>query len=152
MSKRGLKLVLILSLAINASILGTMGYDYYQKKHLAQSAPCPISPSHRHLYQNLGLSVSQLAQMEPIAQKFHRRIADLEAAMKVTNERLIDLLGGKDVDPGRVELLRREIANVQDEIQREVIDHLLESKKILSSKQQELFFALIRQSRAGEKQ
>jgi Spy/CpxP family protein refolding chaperone len=152
MNKKGLMVVLFLSLAINASILGTMGYEYYQKKHLAQSALCPISPAHQHLYQDLGLSVSQLAQMEPIAQKFHGRIADLGAAMKGKNSRLVELLGQKNVDPGQVEELRKEMAGIQDGIQKEVIAHILETKKILDSKQQERFFALMRQSMAGENQ
>jgi Spy/CpxP family protein refolding chaperone len=152
MNKKGLMVVLVLSLAINASVLGTMGYEYYQKKHPAQSAPCPISPAHQHLYQDLGLSVSQLAKMEPIAQKFHGRLADLGAAMKGKNERLVELLGQKEVDPPQVEGLRKEIAGIQDEIQKEVIAHILESKTILDSKQQERFFALMRQSMAGEHQ
>jgi Spy/CpxP family protein refolding chaperone len=152
MNKKGLMVVLVLSLAINASILGTMGYEYYQKKPLAQSAPCPISPAHQHLYQDLGLSVSQLAQMEPIAQEFHGRIADLGAAMKGKNSRLVELLGQKNVDPGQVEELRKEMAGIQDGIQKEVIAHILETKKILDSKQQERFFALMRQSMAGGNQ
>jgi Spy/CpxP family protein refolding chaperone len=152
MKKKGLMVVLVLSLAINASILGTMGYEYYQKKHPAQSAPCPISPAHQHLYQDLGLSVSQLAQMEPIAGKFHERVADLGGAMKGKNSRLVELLGQKDVDPGQIEGLRKEMAGIQDGIQKEVIAHILESKKILDPKQQERFFALMRQSMAGEKQ
>jgi Spy/CpxP family protein refolding chaperone len=152
MNKRNLVVVLVLSLAMNASVLGTMAYEYYQKKHLAQSVPCPISPAHQHLYQDLGLSVSQLAQMEPMAQKFHGRIADLGAAMKGKNNRLIEFLGQKDIDPGQVEELRKEMAGVQQGIQKEVIAHILETKKILDSKQQERFFALLRQSMAGENQ
>lgn len=152
MNKRGLMVVLVLSLAMNASVVGTMGYEYYQKKHFAQSVPCPISPAHQHLYQDLGLSVLQLAQMEPIAQKFHGRIADLGAAMKGKNSRLVEFLGQKNVDPGEVEELRKEMADIQEGIQKEVIAHILETKKILDSKQQERFFALLRKSMTGENQ
>ncbi len=140
--------VLFLSLAINASILGTMGYHYYRDASLAKDAPCPLSPAHQHLYQQLGLSTPQLAQMEPVAQKFHERLGELEAAMKGKNERLVELLGQKDVDPGQVEGLRREIAGIQDEIQKEVIAHILETKRILDQKQQNQFFALMSQSMA----
>jgi Spy/CpxP family protein refolding chaperone len=58
---------------------------------------------------------------------------------------LIDLLQ-KDSDPVGVENLRKEMAGIQDEIQREVIAHVMESKKILDPKQQERFFDLMRQS------
>ena len=152
MKKRGLMIVLVFSLAINASILGTMGYHYYRNSWIMPSASCPLSRSHQHLYQELGLSPVQLAKMEPLAQKFHGRLADLGAAMKGKNERLVELLGQKDVDQSRVEGLRKEIAGIQDEIQKEVIAHILESKTILDSKQLERFFVLMRQSMSRENQ
>ena len=148
MKGKSLLFVLILSLAINASILGTMGYHYYRDASLAKDAPCPLSPAHQHLYQQLGLSTPQLAQMEPVAQKFHERLGQLESTMKGKNERLVELLGEKEVDPVQVEGLRKEIAGIQDEIQREVIAHILETKRILDAKQQKQFFALMSQSMA----
>ena len=148
MKGKSLLFVLVLSLAINASVLGTMGYHYYRDASLAKDAPCPLSPAHQHLYQQLGLSTPQLSQMEPVAQKFHERLGELEAAMRGENERLVELLGQKVVDPVKVEGLRKEIAGIQDEIQKEVIAHILESKKILDAKQQKQFFALMSQSMA----
>ena len=141
--------ILFLSLAINASILGTMGFRYYREASLAKEAPCPLSPSHQHLYQDLGLSTPQLAQMEPLAQKFHERLGKLEKGMKGKNERLVELLGRREVDPVQVEGLRKEIAGMQDEIQKEVIAHILESKKILNAQQQIRFFALMSQGMAA---
>ena len=44
------------------------------------------------------------------------------------------------------------MAEIQDEIQKEVIAHILESKKIFDSKQQERFLALMRQSMTEEKE
>jgi Spy/CpxP family protein refolding chaperone len=148
MKGKSLIFVLILSLAINASILGTMGYHYYREASSAKEAPCPLSPAHQHLYQQLGLSTPQLAEMEPLAQKFHERLGNLGIAMKGKNERLVELLGQKVVDPVQVEGLRKEIAGIQDEIQREVVAHILESKKILDAKQQRQFFALMSQTAA----
>jgi len=148
MKGKSLLFVLILSLAINASILGTMGYHYYRDASLAKDAPCPLSPAHQHLYQQLGLSTPQLAQMEPVAQKFHERLGELETAMKGKNERLVELLGQKVVDPVQVEGLRKEIAGIQDEIQKEVIAHILETKRILDAKQKKQFFALMSKSMA----
>ena len=137
--------ILFLSLAVNASILGTMGFRYYREASLAKEAPCPLSPSHQHLYQHLGLSASQLAQIEPLAQKFHERLGKLETGMKGKNERLIELLGQKEVDPVQVEGLRKEIAGIQDEIQKEVIAHIIEFKRILDARQQNQFFTLMNQ-------
>ena len=138
-------LVLILSLAINAGVLVSMGYHYYVNASTPSSAPCPMSPGDSHLYQSLGLSKAQLSKMEPIAQKFHARLAELGALIERKKETLTDLLQ-KESDPASIENLRKEMAAIQDEIQKEVISHIMESKKILDPVQQQRFFDLMRQS------
>ena len=149
MKSKWLTIVLVLSLAINAGVLASMGYHYYVNASTPSSAPCPMSPGDSHLYQSLGLSKAQLAKIDPIAQKFHARLAELGAAMEGKRELLVDLLA-KDGDPVRIENLRREMAGIQDEIQKEVIMHITELKKILDLKQQERFFDLMRQSMANK--
>ncbi len=150
MRSKWLIFVLVLSLAINAAILVTVGYHYYLGASTKTLAPCPLSPGDRHLYQSLGLSDAQLSKMEPLAQKFHSRLAELGAAMEGKRELLVDLLA-KDGDPASIENLRREMAGIQDEIQREVISHIMETKKILDPKQQQRFFDLMKQSMASGK-
>ena len=139
--------ILILSLAINAGVLVSMGYHYYVNASTPSSAPCPMSPGDSHLYQSLGLSKVQLSKMEPLAQKFHARLAELGARMEEEKEALTDLLQ-KESDPASIENLRKEMAGIQDEIQKEVISHIMESKKILDPIQQQRFFDLMRQSMA----
>jgi Spy/CpxP family protein refolding chaperone len=145
MRSKWLTVVLFLSLAINAGVLATMGYHYYHNASLTSSAPCLLSPGDSHLYQSLGLSDAQLSKMDPLAQKFHGRLAELGAIMEEKKGVLIDLLQ-KDSDPVSIENLRKEMSGIQDEIQKEVITHIVESKKILDSKQQERFFDLMREN------
>jgi Spy/CpxP family protein refolding chaperone len=109
-----------------------------------------MSPGDSHLYQSLGLSNVQLAKMEPLAQKFHGRLAELGARMEEKKETLTNLLQ-KDSDPASIENLRKEMAGIQDEIQKEVIIHIMESKKILDPNQQQRFFDLMRQSMTRKK-
>jgi Spy/CpxP family protein refolding chaperone len=106
-----------------------------------------MSPGDSHLYQSLGLSKDQLAKIDPIAQKFHARLAELGAAMEAKRELLVDLIA-KNGDPARIENVRREMAGIQDEIQKEVIAHITELKKILDPEQQQRFFDLMRRSMA----
>ena len=87
--------ILVLSLAINGAVLGTMGYHYYRNNYLNPSAPCPVSPGDHHLYQELAFPAQQLAQMEPLAQKFHGRLEELGASMEGKKESLVDLLGAE---------------------------------------------------------
>ncbi len=147
MRKKWLILILILSLAINAGVLVSMGYHYYVDAATPSSAPCPMSPGDSHLYQSLGLSKDQLSEMEPLAQKFHARLAELGSRMEQKKEALTDLLQ-KESDPATIENLRKVMAGIQDEIQKEVITHIIESKKILDPNQQQRFFDLMRQSMA----
>ena len=72
-------------------------------------------------------------------------LAELAALMEEKKETLIALLQ-KDSDPASIENLRKEMADIQDEIQKEVITHIMESKKILDPNQQQRFFDLMRQS------
>ena len=145
MKSKWLIVVLVLSLAINAGVLASMGYHYYVSASTLSTAPCPMSPGDSHLYQSLGLSKAQLAKMDPLAQKFHARLAELGAAMEEKKEVLVTLLQNKS-DPMKIENLRKEMAGIQDEIQKEVITHITELKKILDPDQQQRFFDLMRQS------
>ena len=145
MRPKWLILILILSVAVNAGVLVSMGYHYYVNASTPSSAPCPMSPGDSHLYQSLGLSNLQLSKMEPLAQKFHARLAELGVLMEEKKESLTDLLQ-KDSDPVKIENLRKEMAGIQDDIQKEVISHIMESKKILDPQQQQRFFDLMRQN------
>ena len=147
MRPKWLIFVLVLSLAINAAIIATTGYHYYLSASAKTLAPCPLSPADGHLYQSLGLSDAQLSKMDPLAQKFHSRLAELGAAMQDKRELLVDLLS-KNGDAASIENLRREMAGIQDDIQKEVISHIIETKKILDAKQQRRFFDLMKQSMA----
>ena len=145
MKSRWLTVVLVLSLAINAGIFISMGYHYYVNASIPSTAPCPVSPGDSHLYQSLGLSNAQLANIDPLAQKFHGRLAELGAAMEEKKKVLVTLLQ-ENSDAVKIENLRKEMAGIQDEIQKEVIMHITELKKILNPDQQQRFFDLMRQS------
>jgi len=147
MRSKWFTIIMLLSLAVNAGVLVTLGYHYYHNTSLKPSAPCPMSPADSHLYQSLGLSKVQLSRMEPLAQKFHERLGELGSRMEEKKEALTDLLQ-KESDPASIEHLREEMAGIQDEIQKEVISHIMESKKILDPNQQQRFFDLMRQSMA----
>jgi Spy/CpxP family protein refolding chaperone len=146
MKRKTLIVILTLSLAVNASVLATVGYHYYRNTCLVAPGPCPLNPEDHHLYQDLGLSSEQMAQMASLAQSFHRRLNELESAVEVKRNLLIDLLGEDEIDPQRTEAIRKEIAGFQDEIQEEVIRHIADAKKIMNAGQQKRFIELLRTS------
>jgi Spy/CpxP family protein refolding chaperone len=143
-------LILIFSLAFNAAVLGVCGYHYYRYTCAAPSAYCPLSPGDRHFYQRLGLSDSQLERMAPLARTFHTRLDKLSRETERKRARLVNLLSLKEVDSGRIESLRKDMAGIQDQIQREVVSHLLDVREILTPEQKETFFTLLRRSMKRE--
>ena len=138
--------VLTLSLVVNASAIATIGYHYWRNTCFTPSAPCPLNQEDHYLYQDLGLSPEQLAKMTSLAGSFHRRLNELEAGIEARRNLLIDSLGEKEIDLPRTEALRKEIAAFQDEVQKEVIAHIAESKKIMTPAQQKRFIELLRAS------
>jgi hypothetical protein len=139
-------IVLTLSLAVNASAVATIGYHYWRNFCLTPSAPCPLNEGEHHPYQDLGLSPGQLAKMTTLADSFHRRLTELQGAVDARRNLLIDALGQEKIDMPRTEAIRKEIAAFQDEIQKEVITHIAESKKIMNPEQQKRFIELLRAS------
>jgi len=144
--QRYLMIVLTLSLAVNAATLATVGYHYWRNTCITSSAPCPLNPSDRHLYESLGLSSEQTARMAVLAQSFHRRMGELDSAVGAKRNLLIDLLGEERPDPVRTEAVRKEIAGLQDEIQKEVITHITVAKKEMNTDQRRRFIELLRLS------
>ncbi len=138
--------ILILSLFINVAILATVGYHYYRNTCLTPSSPCPLNQENHHLYQSLGLSVAQTTKMELLSKTFHSRLETLGATMETKRNLLIDHLehGGNDFGP--IEETRKEIAVIQNAIQKEVVMHIIQTKTILNAEQQKRFFEMLRSS------
>ena len=84
--------------------------------------------------------------MAPLARSFHGRLNELEAGIEAKRNLLIDCLEEKEIDLPRTEAIRKEIAAFQDEVQKEVITHIAESKKIMTPDQQKRFIELLRAS------
>jgi len=89
-----------------------------------------------------------LAKVQPLAGTFHDRLQKLQKDMVSARTRLVKLLAHDNVDHVKTEELRKEMAFIQDEIQKEVISHLLELKEVLDPGQRERFFALVEQTTA----
>jgi len=138
--------LLILSLAMNVSVLTVVGYNFYYHSH----QPLPIksfsTQKNHHFYQILKLTPAQLKRMEPMAALFHQKLGDLYSAIKIERVLLFKFLSQKNIDQAQIDQLQKQIAAIQDNIQRIVISHLLDVKLILNENQQERFFALLHKS------
>jgi len=141
---------LVLSLAINVSVLAAVGYNFYRNRHQPSTTAGYSHDREHHFYEVLGLTPGQLEKMTPMAASFHDRLESLYSDMGEEKDALINLLGGEGESPTRIEALRKEMAAIQDDIQKAVIAHVLDVKEILDPSQRERFFDLIDRSMAQD--
>jgi Spy/CpxP family protein refolding chaperone len=150
MRDRWIVMILVLSLAMNAAVLAVAGYNYYGSRSQPTTTVGHSPERDRHFYEVLRLTPAQLAKMNPMAATFHERLKSLHYKMEKKKDIMINLLGGEDVSPTRIEEVRKEIAAIQDSIQKTVIAHVLDVKDILDSSQHKRFFDLLRRSMTQE--
>jgi Spy/CpxP family protein refolding chaperone len=146
MRNRWIPMILVLSLAMNAAVLAVAGYNYHDSRSQPTTTADHSPGGDHHFYEKLGLTAAQLAKMTPMAATFHESLKNLHLEMDEKKDTMINLLGGEDVAPTRIEALRIEMAAIQDGIQKTVIAHVLDVKEILDSSQRERFFDLLRRS------
>jgi len=143
--------LLVLSLALNSGVLGTLGYRHFTAPPLTPHT-CPFNGNDQRLYQVLGLSSPQLAAIEPMANSFHAELNVLQASATQQRDTLLDLMEQSPLDIQAIKSANTELAARQAKVQGAVMAHLLDMKRILTPAQQKEFFRLMREtlSRGGE--
>ncbi len=143
MKKNLLIWVIVLLTVFNLAALGTIAYHrfrYCGERH-------PEMRHHRQgfLHRELALSDTQEEQMNVLKQSFHSSSRPTRAALKRKREQLLQFLTNTETDIGKINSVQNEIDSLQSELQKRVIAHLLDEKKILTPEQQSKFFSIIRE-------
>jgi Spy/CpxP family protein refolding chaperone len=146
MQNKWMLMVLVVSLSMNAAFVAVAGYAYLRDPDRFRPGTRLLSERDYHFYEVLKLTPTQMKRMSPLATSFHERLNHLHAEMESRKEEMIRMLGGGKVAADRVETLRRQMAAIQDRIQKTVIAHILDVKAILDAGQRERFFDLLRDS------
>ena len=146
MQNRWIAMILVLSLAMNTAVLTVAGYKYYKRNRDLSEATLHSQERNYHFYEKLGLTPVQLAKMNPMANTFHKNLKSLHSDMEAKKNAMINLLSGENVSPARIEEIRKDMATIQDRIQKVVIAHVLDVKEILNPIQRKRFFELLSKS------
>ena len=150
MKNKWIVMILVLSLSMNAAVLIVAGYNYFGKSSQPTKTVGYSHNKEHHFYKVLELSTIQLEKMTPLADSFHDRLKNLHSKMVEKKDAMIDLLGSESESPTQIEALRKEMAAIQDSIQKTVIAHVLDVKNILDSSQRKRFFELLRRNMAQD--
>ncbi|MGD1075024.1 MAG: Spy/CpxP family protein refolding chaperone [Thermodesulfovibrionales bacterium] len=90
------------------------------------------------------LSEGQKQQVEDIRKDFLPRVAGIRQALRQSRLELSALLFAEPPDMQAIEGKSRDISKLQAQLEREVIDHILQEKELLSPEQKRQFYNVIR--------
>jgi Spy/CpxP family protein refolding chaperone len=130
----------ILLIAINVSVLATIGYRW---KCGQSGEMCQGCPPGEYLRQQLSLSDSQKQRMEALRKEFDEKSLKIRETLNYKRNELVELLSLSQTDSYKIDNLAKEIGMAQTELEKEVVNHLLQEKKILTPEQQKRFLDLI---------
>ena len=143
MKNSTIKYLLLLSVVLNMSILGTIGYRYYQQMTIWTSPFGHRMQRDKFLFEELSLKPGQVEAMKKRAMPFRAEIDRQRAEITKKKKGLVALLRQ---DPADLPAIRTQIAGIsalQEAMQQQVASHMLEEKALLDKEQQQRFFDLI---------
>jgi len=92
----------------------------------------------------IALTEKQRQEVEEIRREFLPRVAEIRQALRQNRLELNELLFAEPPDMQAIEGKSRDISNLQTQLEKEVIDHILQEKELLSPEQKRQFYDVIR--------
>jgi len=143
MKNSTLKFLLLISIMLNISFVGTAGYQYY-KKSTYWISPFGYKIEKGHfLFEQLSLRPDQLKALRDTATKFRSVIDEKRQAVASKRKELITLMRQDNPDRNAITAVVSEISGMQEETQRMIAMHMLDMKAGLDKEQQKKFLDLI---------
>jgi len=142
MKRKLIFLGIILLIAINVSVLATVGYRW---KCGQRGKICQGCTPGEYLSQQLSLSNAQQQKMETFRKAFDERIYKIRETLINNRNELVKLLSQPQPDSSKIDSLIKELGILQTGLEREVINHLFQEKEILTPEQQKKFLDLIQE-------
>jgi Spy/CpxP family protein refolding chaperone len=131
-------LAIVFSVGLNIAFIGSHLLRMNRLPWAAQGAKC------QYLYEELNLSPSQLAHLQPLRDQFHAFLAAQGKRLKSRRLELISLLAG-GAPKEQVAAKQREIQVLQQQLQSKVIEHFNAESRIFTPSQRHKFFDLIKE-------
>jgi Spy/CpxP family protein refolding chaperone len=89
------------------------------------------------------LTETQRSSVESIRKSFLPAVEEIRKKLCIKRAELAELLFSDSIDRSKINTVAGEILNHQSELEKEVIDHILEEKELLSPLQQRRFYEII---------
>jgi len=140
MKRKLIILGIILLIAINVSVLATVGYRWQCGGGNKSCGGC--APG-EYVCMQLSLSETQRQKMDTYKKVFDERTVTIRESLSHKRNELVQLLNAPLPDQEKIDSLIKEIGITQTELEKEVVNHILQAKEILTPEQQEKFLNLI---------
>jgi Spy/CpxP family protein refolding chaperone len=154
MKNKTLKIILVFSLLLNASMLLTAGYIHYNQ---SRTPTFPFGNIQRPgetlqgcLFEGLTLKPEQQRVMQQKAFAFHADIIKKRQQIDSKRASLIVLLRADNPKGQAISAAIADINRLQEDVQKMVVLHMLEFKGLLDKDQQKKFLDLIEGATAGK--
>ena len=142
MKNSTLKFLLLASVILNISFLGTAGYQYY-KQSAYWTSPFGYKVEKGHfLFEEVSLSQDQLKEMRGKAMKFRTIIDARREEIGAKRKELVALLRQDNTEKDAIAVVSQ-ISGLQEEMQKMIVMHMLGMKSGLDKEQQKKFLDLI---------
>ncbi len=141
MKNSTLKFLLLTSAILNIAVLGSVGYSYYQHSF---RKPAPFGPGRRaFLVKELSLNPGQADLLIKNQQSFHLQIDTIRQQILLKRITLLNLMKSDKPDTTKIDQTISDIGDMQEDIQKKIVAHIIEVKAMLNKDQQKKFFGLI---------
>jgi periplasmic protein CpxP/Spy len=90
------------------------------------------------------LTTGQKHQVEEIRKDFLPRVAEIRQALRQNRLELNNLLFAEPPDMQAIERKSKDISKLQTQLEKEVVDHILQEKELLTPEQKRQFYEVIR--------
>ena len=146
MKSKWIIILLIFSLAVNIAAVVTIGIQWsrhFTRHHPLLSEP-PFSERHRETFRRrLELTEDQFRKVREVQDRLAEEMETQHSLLREKRQALVDQLRAPDPDREMIDSLLVEISVLQADIERKVVDNLLEMKGVLTPAQREKLLSLI---------
>jgi Spy/CpxP family protein refolding chaperone len=148
MKRTWLGFALAVSLAVNAGVLGAVGFAAWQRGGPGQATY--FGMKHENLPEHLGLTVEQRAKWHAMEEGFLAALTSDAREIGAHREKMIRMIFDEGAEAAAVETERAAIFALQERQQRRIIGQLLKEREVLTPEQRaKLAEHLLRQAPVG---
>jgi len=138
-----LRYLLLVSVLLNLTLVGTAGYRYYQHNNNWTSPFGTRMTRDRFLFEELALAPQQVEALKKKTVPFRAELDRQRTQIAENRRELVALMRRDNPDLPAIRALIFEISTRQEEMQQRVAAHMLEVKALLNKEEQQRFFDLI---------